>query len=104
MKWISVKDKYPEFGEFVEVIYSDKSKLTDLNRDFAAYWKDDTGCFWTSAGMDERDWSKDGYGIKYWRPMAPDNKGRKPFLKTNKHGYFKIFMKKCKNDEYLTSK
>lgn len=92
--WISVKEKMPPFGEFVEVIYPDDSRITEVNRDFAAYWEYDSGCFWNSAGMDERDWSKDGYRIEYWRPMSPDVKGRKPFLKQDYHGYFEVYLKK----------
>jgi len=44
--------------------------------------------------MDERDWSHDGFKIKYWKPITPDPRGRKPFLKTDRNGYFKVFMKK----------
>ena len=98
MEWVSVKDRLPEIGEFVEVIYPDKNRITDLNRDFAAYWEDDDGGFWTACGMDERDWSSKGYGIKFWKPMSPDNKGRKPFLKVDRHGYFQVYLKKIKAD------
>lgn len=99
MKWISVKDRLPPFMEFVEVIYPDKSGLTDLNRDFAALVIDDSGQFWTSAGMDERDWSKNGYRIKYWRPMSPDHKNRKPYLKVDRSGYLRVYLKKEKTDD-----
>ena len=94
MEWINVKDRFPAIGEFVEVIYPDKNHLEALNRDFCAYWKDDTGCFWTRSGLDERDWSSKGFQIKYCRPMLADVKGRKPFLKTNRSGYFRVYMKK----------
>ena len=94
MEWIKVKDKLPPIGEFVEVIYPDDSNITHLKRDFAAYWEDDTGGFWTAEGMDERDWSDKGYGIKYWKPMSPDTRGRKPFIKTDRNGFFKVYMKK----------
>jgi hypothetical protein len=94
MEWINVKDRLPNFGEFVEVIYPDKSRLTDVCRDFAAYLCDDTGCFWVSADMDERDWSDKGYQIKHWRPMAPDTRGRKPYLKVDRRGYFSVYKKK----------
>jgi hypothetical protein len=93
-EWIKVKDKLPPIGEFVEVIYPDDTNITHLKRDFAVYREDDTGGFWTSEGMDERDWSKKGYGIKYWKPMSPDTKGRKPFIKTNRSGIFVVYMKK----------
>lgn len=95
-EWINIKDKLPPFKEFVEVIYPDKNSICDLNRDFAAYLKDDDGCFWMSAGMDERNWSKDGYKIKYWRPMNTDTKGRKPFITITKRGYYKVILKKVK--------
>ncbi len=92
--WISVKDKLPNLGEFVEVIYPDDSRLTETNRDFAAHWKDDTGYFWTSASMDERVWSKKGFGIKFWRPMSPDHRGRKIYIKTDKNHFFRVYKKK----------
>lgn len=98
MEWINVKDKLPAFGEFVEVIYSNNNGMTDLNRDFAAYWEDSSGCFWTTEGMSERIWSVEGFKIKYWKPMTPDIKNRRPFLGLDRSGYFKIYMKKISEE------
>ena len=93
-EWINVKKQLPPFGEFVEVLFPDKSRLTFINRDFAAYWQDDTGCFWNREGSDERDWSKEGFGITHWRSMIPDPRGRKVYLKTDKNGCFVIYKKR----------
>lgn len=92
--WIKAKDQLPPFMEFVEVVLPDKSCICGEKRDFACLVQDDSGVYWTLAGMDEREWSKDGFGIKYWKPMSPDHRGRKPFLRIDRYGHFKIYFKK----------
>lgn len=92
--WINVKDKMPPMFEFVEVIYPDKSCLCELNRDFCATIEEDGEVIWIAIGHTEKDWSSKGFGIKHWRPMAVDHKSRKPFVKIDKNGYFKIYLKK----------
>lgn len=92
--WIKCKDQMPALHEFVEVIYPDDSCMCGTNRGFAVRVKHDDRELWSREGLDEDDWSSEGFGIKYWRPMAADHKGRKVYLRIDSRGYFKIYLKK----------
>jgi len=107
MTWIDIKKRLPPKNEFVEVIYADGNRLTEHNRDFAAYTCDDNGCFWVSHSMDEREWSKDGFGIIYWRKMKADHLGRKAYLEIKKYTYEVVLShkkpkyNKCQDDTWF---
>src|SRR5580692_5964740 len=87
-EWINIKDKFPDFGEVVEIYVSDR--LNGVKLDHAAYMKDDGYSgknYWTMHGMDEDSWSDKGFGIKYWRHLAPLPNGTKPYFQIDKRGY-----------------
>lgn len=95
MEWNKYPENKPPLNEFVEVIYRDGNRITDLNREFAAYSQDNNEEFyWTQEGMDERDWSVNGFPIIFWKRMSVDHLGRRPLLSNDKRGNLVVVMSK----------
>jgi hypothetical protein len=95
MEWISVKVRYPPFGEVVEVYVNEM--LNGVRLDHAAYMKADRyteSNYWTFEGMDEFTWSEKGFGIKFWRHLLPLPNGKKPYFNVNKQGMIRVVFKK----------
>jgi len=91
-EWINVKDGFPPFMEFVEVISKDLC-LAEIGRMFAVYVQCNEGNYWTRAGMNEDEWSDNGFQITHWKQLSPDPKNKKPYLEIDKKSNFKVVIR-----------
>jgi len=100
--WISTKKKMPPLFQYVEVIYKEDQRIRSVNRDYACFIRnigDDgyTKFYWARFDGDEESYGE--YGVKWWRPIRPDHRGKVPYLTTDKRGYWKVKDKPVEDKE-----
>lgn len=92
--WKDSKIELPPLGEVIEGINPKDWLYSKLGRDYFALVEINSQLTWITPSLNDMDY-KD-LRITHWRHIAPNPKGKKPFIKIKKHKWSwepKVFWK-----------
>ncbi len=93
-EWIESKNKLPPLGEVIEAIGPKEWFYSKLGRGYFALVEIDTQLCWILPSLCDLVYER--LAITHWRHIAPNPKGKKPFVKIIKNKgcwYSKVYFK-----------